>query len=116
VSLRASFGPVRVDIRYIFPKDGKLEKAILTFRPVDYRKLHAVFVEQYGAPMSTREYTVGRGCTKATNEIVEWSGERVVIDLRRFGSKNEGRAMIMLKALRDRDSDTVDGGPEKEQG
>jgi hypothetical protein len=52
---------------------------------------------------------------QATNEIAEWSGERVVIDLRRFNSKNEGRATIMLKALRDRDRGTVDGGPEKEQ-
>lgn len=65
--------------------------------------------------MSSRTETHGVGCAKATNEIVEWSGERAVIDLRRFGSKNEGRATIMLKALRDRDRDPVDGSPEKEQ-
>jgi hypothetical protein len=35
-----------------------------------------------------------------------------VIDLRRFGSKNEGRATIMLKALRDRDTEKE----QKEQG
>ena len=112
VSLRASFGSLPVNITYIFPKDGKFEMAILTFSPTDYRKLRAVFIERYGEPVSARTETHGSGCAKATNEIVMWSGERVVIDLRRFGSKNEGRATIMLKALRDRD--TVDAGPEKE--
>jgi hypothetical protein len=115
VNLRASFGSVPVDIKYIFPKDGKLEMVILTFRPADYRKLRAVFVERYGEPMSAREEAYGSGCMKPTNEIVEWSGERVVMDLRRFASMSEGRATIMLKALRDRDRDTVGSGPEKEQ-
>lgn len=115
VSLRTSFGSVPVDIMYIFPKDGKLEMAIVTFRPAEYRKLRAVFVERYGAPMLTRKETSGLGCTEGPNEIAEWSGEHVVIDLRRFSSKNEGRATIMLKVLRDRDDGTVDGSPGKEQ-
>jgi hypothetical protein len=114
ISRRASFGQVPVDVTYLFPKDGKLEMAIITFRSVDYRKLHAVFVEQYGAPMLTREELYGHGCAEeAINEIVEWSGERVVIDLRHFSSKKEGRATIMLKALRERD--IVDGNREKVQ-
>ena len=62
VNLRASFGSVPVDIKYIFPKDGKLEMVILTFRPADYRKLRAVFVERYGEPMSAREEACGGGC------------------------------------------------------
>jgi hypothetical protein len=117
VSLRTSFGSVPVDITYIFPKDGKLEIAIVTFKPVDFRWLHAVFVERYGAPMLARKEKSGVGCGETTNDIAEWSGERVVIDLRRFGSKNEGRATIMLKPLRERDAVDADQGKEqKEQG
>jgi hypothetical protein len=112
VSLRTSFGPVPVDITYIFPNDGKLEMAIVTFRPTEYRKLRDVFVERYGTPMSTRKEKSGRGCFQTTNEIAKWSGERVVIDLRRFNSKSEGRATIMLKELRDRDTEKE----QKEQG
>ena len=118
VSLRTSFGSVPVDIMYVFPKDGKLEMAIVTFRPAEYGKLRAVFVERYGAPMLARKEKSGVGCGETTNDIAEWSGERVVIDLRRLSSKNEGRATIMLKALRDRG--TVDADreqePKKEQG
>lgn len=116
VSLRVSVGPVPVNIQYVFPKDGKLEMAILTFPSGNYQKLRAAFVERYGAPTSVRQEKIqGQGCTTAT-EVVEWSGERVVIDLRRFATKNAGRATITLKASRDREHDTVDGGPEKEQG
>ena len=113
VSRRASFGAVPVDITYLFPKDGKLEMAIVTFKAPDYRKLRAVFVERYGEPMSPREEPFGRGCARPTNEILEWSGERVVIDLRHFASNNEGRVTIMLKSMRERD--TVDGSLEKAQ-
>ena len=117
VSLRTSFGSVPVNITYFFPKDGKLEMAIVTFKPVDYRWLHAVFVERYGAPMLARKETSGLRCGEITNDIAEWSGERVVIDLRRFGSKDEGRATIMLKALRDHNTVDTDRGKEpKEQG
>ena len=113
VSRRATFGSVPVDIMYIFPTDGKLEMAIVTFKPAEYRKLRDAFVERYGAPMLARKEKDGRGCAQTTNEIAEWLGERVLIDLRQFNSKNEGRATIMLKALRERDS--VDGDREKEQ-
>ena len=98
---------------YIFPTDGKLEMAIVTFKPAEYRKVRAVFVERYGTPMLARKETSGQGARGLPMRIVEWWGERVVIDLRQFNSKNEGRATIMLKALRDRG--TVDGDRDKEQ-
>ena len=67
--------------------------------------------------MSARKEKSGVGCGEITNDIAEWSGERVVIDLRRFGSKNEGRATIMLKTLRERGPVDADRGKEpKEQG
>ena len=109
VSPRASFGPVPVDIMYFFSKDGKLEMAIVTFKPAEYRKLRDVFVERYGVPMSARKEKSGPGCAQTTSEIAEWSGERVMINLRQFNSKNQGKATIMLKTLRERDT-------EKEQG
>jgi hypothetical protein len=112
VSLGVSFGSVPVDILYLFPKDGKLEMAIIRFKPAEYRKLRDVFVERYGAPMLARRETSGRGCAQVVNEIAVWSGERIVMDLRRFNSKTEGRATIMLKTLRERDTEKE----QKEQG
>jgi hypothetical protein len=109
---RASFGPVPVNITYLFPEDGKFEMAILRFDPADYKKLVAVFVDRYGDPASARREQIHlSGCAAETITILEWWGERVVMDLRQFESKNEGRAMIMLKALRDREA--ADSRPEK---
>jgi hypothetical protein len=110
-----SFGSVPVDILYVFPKDGKLEMAIISFKPAEYRKLRDVFVERYGAPMLARKEKSGRGCAQVINEIAEWSGERILMNLRRFNSKNEGRATIMLKALRERDTEK-EQKEQKEQG
>ena len=97
-------GTVSVNVTYFFPKDGKFEMAILTFDPADYEKLVALFVDRYGDPGSARldQVQLG-GCSAAiTNTVLEWTGDRVLMDLRKFESKTEGRATFMLKAVRDR--------------
>jgi len=104
--MRARLGAVPVSVTYFFPKDGKFEMAILTFDTADYEKMVALFVDRYGDPGSARQDQVQlSGCSAAiTNTFLEWTGKRVVMDLRKFESKSEGRATIMLKALRDREA------------
>src|SRR5215472_6300664 len=111
---RARLGTVPVNVTYFVPKDGKFEMAIITFDPVDYEKLVVLFVDRYGDPGSARWDQVQlSGCSAAIrNTVLEWAGSRVVMDLRNYESKTEGRATFMLKALRDRDAAAA-GAPEK---
>ena len=111
---RARLGTVPVNVTYFVPKDGKFEMAIITFDPVDYEKLVALFVDRYGDPGSARWDQVQlSGCSAAIrNTVLEWAGSRVVMDLRNYESRTEGRATFMLKALRDRDAAAA-GAPEK---
>jgi len=111
-----NFGPVRVSISYFFLKDGKFEMAVLSFKPSDYDQVLTVFRERYGQPVLTREerMRVPNSCATATNHIVHWSGDRVVIDLQQYQSPTEGRATIMLKAVQEREA--AGTGTEKEKG
>jgi hypothetical protein len=98
--IRTTLGDVPVGIQYLFPKAGKFEMAVVTFKPDDYRKVRSAFIQHYGTPTVTRlERARIPGCGAKYNDVAEWSGDRVVISLKRYNSKNEGRATIMLKAL-----------------
>jgi hypothetical protein len=98
--IRTTFGDAPVGIQYIFPKAGKFEMAVVTFKPDDYRKVRSAFIQHYGVPTATRlERARIPGCGAKYNDVAEWSGGRVVISLKRYNSKSEGRATIMLKAL-----------------
>jgi hypothetical protein len=82
-----------------------MDMAVLTFKPDDYGKVRAALVQRYGMPTSTRlEPQRIPGCGMRKNDIAQWSGDRVVVNLRRFISQNEGRATIMLKGARDSES------------
>lgn len=98
-------GPAVVNNMYLFSKDGKFESVRMSFQVVHYPSLRAIFEERYGPPTTTRQEEIqNRMGAKFTNEISTWTGERVVISLRRYGSKvTEGRAQISLKSALERD-------------
>lgn len=103
--VRTKLGDVPVGVQYMFPKAGKFEMAVLSFKPDDYRKVRSALIQRYGTPTSTRlEPARIPGCGAKYNDVAEWSGERVVIKLRRYSSRSEGRATIMLKVPRDGES------------
>lgn len=100
VTQRALFDKIPVKITYFFPNDGKLAVAVLTFRTGEYVHVRQAFDGRFGGPTSTREEAIEpMACTKAVNEIADWSGERVTISLRQYATKTEGRAMIVFKSL-----------------
>ena len=113
---RARFGSVPVDITYLFPNDGTFEMAIVRFKAADYKKLLAVFVDLYGDPASARRERTRLGeCAPTENLIFEWTGPRVVMDLRHFETRSEGRATIMLKALRESAGEAAEDGSQAKE-
>jgi hypothetical protein len=108
--VRTKLGDVPVGVQYMFPTAGKFEMAVVTFKPDDYKKVRSAFIQRYGMPTTTRvEPARIPGCAVKYNDVSEWSGERVVIRLRRYTSPSEGRATITLKTLRD---ESTGGKPE----
>lgn len=100
VTQRTLFDKIPVKITYLFPNDGKLAVAMLTFRTGEYVHILDAFVGRFGQPEAKREEAIEpQACTKAVNEIADWSGERVTITLRQYATKTEGRATIVFKSL-----------------
>jgi hypothetical protein len=98
--VRTLFGDAPVGVQYMFPKAGRFEMAVVTFKPEDYRKVRSAFIQRYGAPTSTRREPARiRECGVKYNDVSQWSGDRVVINLKQYSSRSEGRATIMLKAI-----------------
>ncbi len=105
---RAKIGPVSpVSILFTFGKSNAFEHATLSFPASQYAAVRAILVDRYGTATRTKEETLqNRFGTKFTNEIVEWSGERVYIRLRRNGSElDKGSAIIGLKAALQREGE-----------
>ena len=105
---RAKIGPVSpVSILFTFGKSNAFERAMLSFPVSQYAAVRAIFMDRYGTPTSTKEETLqNRFGAKFTNEIVEWSGERVYIGLRRYGSElDKGGGIIGLKAALEHESE-----------
>jgi hypothetical protein len=108
---RAKVGPVLgVNIVFQFGKANAFERAILFFPASQYVVLRGIFVDRYGPPTATKEETLqNRLGGTFTNEILEWSGERVSIMVRHYGSKvDTGHALIALKTVVDRESEEAE--------
>lgn len=118
----ARFGAVPVRISYFFMKDGKFEMAVITFNPADFNKLLAAFRDRYGEQGAMSEEPIQlAACGTTPNYTAHWAGDRVLIDLQRFGTKTEGRAVIMLKTARDGEVEadkqpSGDSAPPKQEG
>ena len=93
-----SLGEVKVSEIYTFDED-RLVQVHISFKPPQYLLLRDLFLERYGkAGESWTEpfETVGGG--DHTNEIHVWSGEKIVIQLEKFGpSTLEGTAVIATR-------------------
>lgn len=98
-----SLGEVKVSEIYTFDED-RLVQVHISFKPPQYLLLLDLFLERYGkAPETwTEPYeTVGGG--DHTNEIHVWNGEKIVIQLEKFGpSTQEGTAVIATREWYDK--------------
>jgi hypothetical protein len=76
----------------------------LHFKPAQYDVLRVIFADRYGQPSAIRNEELKTRIGAAyTNQVATWTGDRVVIELRRYGSKvDEGRAVISLKEVFDK--------------
>jgi hypothetical protein len=104
-----SIGPTRLLIEYIFI-ENKFTLAMLTFLPSQYEMLHTIFSDRYGPPTWIEDEEVRTGMGVAyTNQVATWAGDRVVIELERYGSTiNYGRAMISLKEFLDKEREETE--------
>jgi hypothetical protein len=91
-------------------EDDKFTSAMLTFTPAQYEALRTIFSDRYGSPTSIRDEEVKTSMGVGyINQIATWVGERVVIRLRRYGSKvDEGSALIALKEAVDKRRDETE--------
>lgn len=65
-------------------REGRFDQVDLTFAALDFDRLKAAFVERYGEPTARQLVPLGGG-QALENEILEWTGRRVHIALRRYG-------------------------------
>ena len=98
-----NLGDVKVSEIYTFEEDH-LVQVHISFKPEQYLLFRDQLVERYGkAPETWTEpfETVGGG--DYTNEIHVWSGEKIVIQLEKFGpSTQEGTAVIATREWYDK--------------
>ena len=98
-----SVGDVKTSEIYTFDND-RLVQVHLSFKPNQYLLLRDLFVERYGKAGETWTEpfeTVGGG--DHTNEIHVWSGDRIVIQLEKFGpSIQEGTAVLATREWYDK--------------
>jgi hypothetical protein len=103
VTARAKVGLAPVTITYMFD-DDKFTMAMLTFAPAQYEALRAIFSDRYGPSSAIRDEQIKTRMGVAyTNQVATWAGQRVFIELRRYGNKvDQGRAVISLKEALDK--------------
>lgn len=93
-----TLGDVKTSEIYSFD-ENRLVQVHISFKPPQYQLLRDLFVERYGKAGETWTEpfeTVGGG--DHTNEIHVWSGDRMVIQLEKFGpSTQEGTAVIATR-------------------
>lgn len=91
-----TIGQVRVFAMIEFETGGGMDFIYLSFPSSNFYQIKVAFVERYGEPTSRRSQTVqNRMGAQFENEILEWTGEKVVIDLQKYSSKlPDSRASI----------------------
>ena len=98
-----SLGDVKATEIYTFDED-RLVQVHISFKPAQYLILRDQFVERYGKAAETWTEpfeTVGGG--DHTNEIHVWTGDKIVIQLEKFGpSTQESRAVIATREWYDK--------------
>lgn len=93
-----TLGEVKVSEIYSFDED-RLVQVHISFKPPQYLLLRELFVKRYGKASETWTEpfeTVGGG--DHTNEIHEWRGDKIVVQLEKFGpSTQECSAVIATR-------------------
>jgi hypothetical protein len=92
-------GPTRPRVSIWF-REGGMDAVYLLFPTDDFDALRPIFVERYGKPTATRtEMVQNRMGAKFRNEILEWTGQRAYVFLRRYSDElTEGLGAIGTKA------------------
>jgi hypothetical protein len=95
---RDKIGDVPVDIALGF-LDNKLANVVAIFETHHFPTLQAAFTERYGkAQRDTRETLKTRMGVEYQNHTLEWVGQRLTINLRRYGSDvNNGDGSFWTK-------------------
>lgn len=80
-------------------RNGGFDQIDLTFPASGHPDVKGVFVARFGDPTSTRAQAMRPGDPPLENEILEWSGDRAYVELRRFHRRTEqGTATIRTRA------------------
>jgi hypothetical protein len=98
-----------------FGEANVFELALVSFPAAEYTVMRDIFIDRYGPPTVTKRETLqNRMGATFTNEILEWVGARVVIDLRRYGSTlDDGQAVVGLKSVVDREREKAEKARKK---
>lgn len=80
--------------------DDKFVQVKLTFATEAFDELRAIFIERYGPPTDERKAAVKTQAGGTfTNDVVTWSGERVIVRIERyFTSLDTGFAIVADRA------------------
>jgi hypothetical protein len=80
-------GDVKVDATYKF-RGGRFAGVLLTFESGHYERIARIFVDRYGPPTGTEERPYRtQGGAQSTNQILEWKGALVLINVQRHGDR-----------------------------
>ncbi len=92
-------GPARVYAFWAF-RNGGFDQVNLTFESPQYDEVRAMFTERYGEPTARRTEAIALdSATTLENEILEWTGDTIYAELRRFVKGiDRGAATIRTKA------------------
>ena len=91
-------GPATVYSFWTF-RNGGLDQVDLTFVAHQYPEVKSIFIARYGEPTARRTQPIGSGDRRVENEILEWTGERMSIELRRFHRGTEqGAGTVRTRA------------------
>lgn len=95
-------GQVRVFTVIGFETGGGMDHVSLSFPSGSFYQIKVAFVERYGEPTARRSETLqNRMGAKFENEVLEWNGEKVLIELQKYSSKlTDSRAIIQTAEAR----------------
>ena len=99
--------PVRASFWF---RAGGFTRVTLRFDPKNFTTMAIIFKKRYGHPTASREEPVKmRGGFEYTNEVLEWTGAKVVITLTKYhGKTTESDARIETVAERDEQARRLD--------
>lgn len=101
-----TIGEVKAMELYQF-EDDRLVQVHISFKAPQYESLRDLFIARYGPPAeSWTEPFETVGGASATNEILEWRGETMILQMEKFGpSLHESLAVIATREWYDQQAE-----------